>query len=53
MTIEKSINSVEGIENSSANYETGEVIVHGENIDLNKIRDAVESVGYIFEGTKN
>ena len=24
-----------------------------ENIDLNKIRDAVESVGYIFEGTKN
>ena len=53
MTVEKSINSVEGIKDSAANYETGEVIVHGENIDLNKIRDAVESVGYIFEGTKN
>ncbi len=53
MTVEKSINAVEGVKDSSANYETGEVIVHGENIDLDQIRDAVEKVGYAFEGTKN
>ncbi len=53
MTVENSINSVEGVEDSSADYETGEVTVHGDNIDLDKIRDAVESAGYVFEGTKN
>ena len=53
MTIENSINAIEGIKDSKANQETGEVIVHGDKIDLDKIRDAVERVGYVFEGTKD
>jgi uncharacterized membrane protein YraQ (UPF0718 family)/copper chaperone CopZ len=53
MTVETSINGVEGVKESKANHETGEVVVHGENIDLNKLKDAIELVGYVFEGTKN
>lgn len=53
LTVENSISAIEGVHDSSADFETGEVIVHGKNIDVNQIKDAVERAGYVFEGIKD
>ncbi|MBN2212722.1 MAG: permease [Bacteroidales bacterium] len=53
MSVENSINAIKGIHDSTADFETGEVTVHGEYIDMKKIRDAVENAGYAFQGIKN
>ncbi len=53
MTVENSIKAIEGVRDSSADFETGEVTVYGVNINVNQIKDAVESAGYVFEGIKN
>ena len=53
MNVEKSINSVEGVTDSTANPDSGEVIIHGDNINLDKIKNAVEGIGYAFQGLKN
>ncbi|MBN2172729.1 MAG: permease [Bacteroidales bacterium] len=50
MNVEKGIKSVEGIEFADADFNTGEVIIRGEKPDIDKIKSAVEEVGYDFIG---
>lgn len=52
MNVENSIKSVDGVSNSRADIASGEVIVSGDNIDLGKIKAAVEGIGYTFQGIK-
>ncbi len=53
MNVEKSILNLEGIESVVADPDRSEVILQGENIDLEKIKLAVESIGYDYKGIKN
>ncbi len=49
-TVENNITALEGIEHAEANLFTEKVTISGENIDLEKVREKVESLGYKFEG---
>ncbi len=53
MNIENSLRSVDGISGSTANIDTGEVIIKGENLDIEQIKQAVEGIGYSFAGVKD
>ncbi|UCH13079.1 MAG: permease [Bacteroidales bacterium] len=50
MNIERSIKQLAGIEKVSADVEKGEVTINADNIDLEKVKSAVESTGYIYKG---
>ena len=49
-TVENNIRSLEGIENAKADLVSERVTVSGENIDLERIRGKVESLGYKYIG---
>lgn len=48
--VENSITSVQGVDEVKANPETSRVIIKGDNIDLGEIKNAVEKIGYKYEG---
>ncbi|MCB0805832.1 MAG: permease [Bacteroidales bacterium] len=48
--VEKSIASIKGIEFVEANPDKDEVIVRGDNVDLDAIQKSVENIGYTYEG---
>jgi uncharacterized membrane protein YraQ (UPF0718 family)/copper chaperone CopZ len=48
-TVERNISAMEGIESAEANLSTEKVLVHGDNIDLEKVREEIESLGYGYE----
>jgi copper chaperone CopZ len=49
-TVENNVIALDGIETAEANLATGKLSISGEDIDLEKIREKVESLGYKFEG---
>ncbi len=49
-TVENNVRALEGIEQAEANLSTEKVTISGENIDLEKVKEKVESLGYKFEG---
>jgi uncharacterized membrane protein YraQ (UPF0718 family)/copper chaperone CopZ len=49
-TVENNVSAIEGIEQAEANLFTEKVTISGENIDLEKVKEKVESLGYKFEG---
>jgi copper chaperone CopZ len=49
-TVENNVKAMEGIQDVEANLFTEKVSISGENIDLDKVRVKVESLGYKFEG---
>ena len=49
-TVENNVRAMEGIEQAEANLFTEKVTLSGENIDLEKVKEKVESLGYKFEG---
>jgi len=49
-TVENNVRAMEGIEQAEADLFTEKVSIRGENIDLDKLREKVESLGYKFEG---
>jgi uncharacterized membrane protein YraQ (UPF0718 family)/copper chaperone CopZ len=49
-TVENNVRAMEGIEQAEADLLTEKVTISGENIDLDKVREKVESLGYKFEG---
>jgi len=49
-TVENNVSALEGIESAEANLFTEKVTLSGENIDLEKVKEKVESLGYKFEG---
>lgn len=50
--VERAINSVEGVKETVADPATGLVIVKAESLDLDKVKSAVEKIGYTFSGDK-
>jgi len=49
MNVEKNIGEISGINSVNADVEKEEVIITGENIDLGKVKFAVESIGYTYK----
>ena len=49
-TVENNVAALEGIEHVEADLLTEKVIISGGNIDLDKVKEKVESLGYKFEG---
>ena len=49
-TVEGGIRSIEGIDDAKADQVSERVILSGEDIDLDRIREKVESLGYKFGG---
>ena len=49
-TVETNVAALDGIEHAEANLVTEKVTLSGENIDLEKVREKVESLGYKYEG---
>jgi copper chaperone CopZ len=50
MNVEKSILKLEGIEGAVADPDTSEVVISGSDVSLERIRAAVEDIGYAFKG---
>jgi uncharacterized membrane protein YraQ (UPF0718 family)/copper chaperone CopZ len=50
MNVEKNLSGLEGIDHVEADPDHNEVVIDGENFDLNKIKQTVESIGYSFKG---
>lgn len=50
MNVESNIKTVAGVENVFADIESGEVIIDGSSVDIEKVKSAVEGVGYTFAG---
>jgi len=48
--VEKDVLALDGIDQVSADFVTGEVAISGNNIDEKKLKDTIESAGYIFKG---
>jgi uncharacterized membrane protein YraQ (UPF0718 family)/copper chaperone CopZ len=49
-TVEDNVSAMEGIDSAEADLGTGKLSISGENIDLDKVKEKVESLGYKFEG---
>ncbi len=49
-TVENNVSAMDGIESAEANLSTEKVKISGDNIDIEKIKEKIESLGYSFEG---
>ena len=49
-TVENNISSLDGVDQARADLVSGKVLVSGENVDLDLIKEKVESLGYKYEG---
>jgi len=49
-TVENNVAALEGIAHAEADLLTEKVTISGENIDLEKVKEKVEGLGYKFEG---
>jgi copper chaperone CopZ len=50
MSVENNLKSLEGIEKIDADVAQEVVTIIGENVDLIKVKEAVESIGYKYDG---
>jgi uncharacterized membrane protein YraQ (UPF0718 family)/copper chaperone CopZ len=50
MNVESNLKKLEGIENIVADVDKQVVTLTGEKIDLDKVKDVVESIGYTYDG---
>lgn len=48
MNVENGIKSVEGISGANANINSGEVVIEGENYDMEEVKKAVDGLGYKY-----
>lgn len=48
--VENNLTTIEGIDNIEIDLESGKVKMTGEDINLNEVKDKVESIGYQYEG---
>ena len=53
MTVESNLSRLEGIESVKADPDRGNVIIGGETIDLEAVRNMVNSLGYRFTGSRD
>jgi uncharacterized membrane protein YraQ (UPF0718 family)/copper chaperone CopZ len=50
MSVETNLMKLKGVENISANLENEIVTITGENVNLDKVKETVESIGYTYDG---
>jgi copper chaperone CopZ len=50
MKVENNIKKLSGVENTTADLDSQVVTITGDNIDLKKIQETVEGIGYKFDG---
>ena len=50
MTVESNLSRLKGIERIDADFETETVVITGQDIDLEKVKNTVESIGYKYGG---
>ena len=50
MTVESHLKKLEGIDNSIADVDKETVILSGDHIDLDKVKETIESIGYKYDG---
>ncbi len=50
MSVESNLKKLESVDNSIADVDNGTVILTGDHIDLEKVKETVESIGYIYGG---
>ena len=50
MNVERTLKSVPGIQVAEVDLTSGKVLLKGEEINLQAVRDGVESIGYTYEG---
>lgn len=50
MNVERTLKAVPGIQVAEVDLSSGKVLLRGEQIDLQAVRDVVESIGYSYEG---
>lgn len=50
MNVETNLKKINGIDNSFADLDSQTVTITGNNIDLNKVKETVEGIGYKFDG---
>ncbi len=50
MSIEKNLSQINGIDEVSADVDQGKVEITGKNIDLDKVKNAIEEIGYQYAG---
>ena len=50
MNVENSIKGVAGVNDALADLDSKEVVLSGEDIDLEKVKNSVESIGYKYSG---
>ncbi len=50
MSVERNIGAITGIESVNADVDRGVVTITGENIDTDRVRSAVEDIGYSYRG---
>jgi len=49
-TVENNVSALEGVEATRADLSSETVSIQGENIDLEKVKERIESLGYRYEG---
>ena len=50
--IQNSLRNIEGIEKVIANHKEGIVTVVGENVDIVKVKERIEDIGFVVKGEK-
>jgi copper chaperone CopZ len=50
MIVENSLSRIEGIDSALVDLGSGEVLIKGSPINLDKVKDTVENIGYIYGG---
>ncbi len=50
MSVENNLKGLEGVETVNADVEHEIVTLTGENVDLGKVKETVEGIGYTYDG---
>jgi copper chaperone CopZ len=50
MNVENALKNIKGINSVLANVNSGEVIIHGDQINLDQVKSAIENSGYSYGG---
>ncbi|MGC9344681.1 MAG: permease, partial [Bacteroidales bacterium] len=50
MNVENGVRQVPGVKEATVDLNSGEVLIEGDNVDLNKIEEAVNGLGYKYVG---
>ncbi len=53
MSVEKTVKQIQGIKEVKADLSDNSATIKGENINLEEIKKAIESIGYEYDGTLN